>query len=359
MSTEGAGERGAQRTGGPGASNVGVTLPFVGLPLHEHRPVVERLVDAGFGEVSTGEVNGLDGLTTLAMCAAWRPELTVSASVVSAFTRGPSILASSAAALAEAAPGRARFGIGAGSDRVVQTWNGVPFNRPYSKVAHTLRFLRGVLAGERAVAGEDSALGRATAALGVTDYRLGRVPEVPPALVVAALGPRMQRLAAAEADGVALNFLSAVDVTTVRAAAAGADRTLPNPLTVQVRVFVVPGDGPHDTAGELAARRQIAAYLTVPVYTEFQRWLGRGDQLTDLLAAWAAGDRRKAVEVVPDELVTDLFLIGSPRRCAEGVRRYLDAGVDIPTLAVMPPYGVRLPAGDQVDFLCELAGHLR
>ena len=60
---------------------------------------------------------------------------------------------------------------------------------------------------------------------------------------------------------------------------------------LQVRVFVVPGDG---DAGELSARRQIAAYLTVPVYTEFQRWLGRGDQLTDLLAAWNAGDRRKA-----------------------------------------------------------------
>src|SRR5581483_7758216 len=180
-------------------------------------------------------------------------------------------------------------------------------------------------------------------ALGVTDYRLGRVPEQPPALVVAALGPRMQRLAAAEADGVSLNFLSPDDVT----------RTVDGALTVQVRVFVVPGEG---DAGELAARRQIAAYLTVPVYTNFQRWLGRGDQLTDLLEAWNSSDRRKAVEVVPDLIVEDLFLIGSPRTCAEGVRRYQEAGVDIPTLALMG--GPKMAAGEQVDFLCELAGHL-
>lgn len=333
---------------------VGVTLPFNGVPLHQHRELVGRLADSGFGEVSTGEANGIDGLSTLLMCAAWRPELIVSCSVVSAFTRGPSIMASTAAGLAEAAPGRARFGIGAGSDRIVQGWNGIPFERPYSRVANVLRFLRATLSGERATAGEDTPVGRAATALGVTDYRLGRVPEQPPALVVAALGPRMQRLAAAEADGVSLNFLSPDDVTTVRRAAADVERTVAGPLTVQVRVFVVPGEG---DAGELAARRQIAAYLTVPVYTEFQRWLGRGDQLTDLLEAWNSGDRRKAVEVVPDQIVKDLFLIGSPRDCADGVRRYQEAGVDIPTLALMA--GPKMAAGEQVDFLCELAGHLR
>lgn len=334
-------------------NTLGVTLPFTGVPLHQHRPLVERLADAGFGEVSTGESNGLDGLSVLLMAAAWRPELVVSASVVSAFTRGPSILASTAAGLAEAAPGRARFGIGAGSDRIVAGWNGIPFDRPYSKVAHTLRFLRAVLAGERAVAGEDTPGGRAASALGVAEYRLGRVPEQAPALVVAALGPRMQRLAAAEADGVSLNFLSPDDVTTVRAAAAGVERVVDAPLTVQVRVFVVPGEGDE---GEVLARRQLAAYLTVPVYTNFQRWLGRGDQLTELLQCWNSGDRRGAVEAVPDQVVKDLFLIGSPRTCADGVRRYQDAGVDIPTLALMA--GPETPVGERVDFLCELAGHL-
>ena len=115
-------------------SQVGVTLPFDGLPLHQHREAIERLADAGISEVSTGEANGLDGLSPLLLAAAWRPGLTLTAAVVSAFTRGPSIMASTAAALAEAAPGRARFGIGAGSDRIVEGWNGIPFTKPYSRV---------------------------------------------------------------------------------------------------------------------------------------------------------------------------------------------------------------------------------
>ncbi|MDT7645570.1 MAG: hypothetical protein QOC75_2570, partial [Pseudonocardiales bacterium] len=36
------------------------------------------------------------------------------------------------------------------------------------------------------------------------------------------------------------------------------------------------------------------------------------------------------------------------------VRAYLDAGVEIATLALMPPYGVTFTPSDQVDFLSEL-----
>ncbi|WP_037081609.1 LLM class F420-dependent oxidoreductase [Pseudonocardia spinosispora] len=330
-------------------SQVGVTLPFDGLPLHQHREAIERLADAGISEVSTGESNGLDGLSPLLLASAWRPELTLSASVVSAFTRGPSIMASTAAALAEAAPGRARFGIGAGSDRIVHDWNGIAFDKPYSRVVHTLRVLRAALSGQRASAAADSAK-----ALGV-DFKLGRPPEQPPALVVAALGPRMQRFAAAEADGVSLNFLSSDDVATVRAAADGVTRELPDPLGVQARVFVVPGEG---DAAELSARRMIAAYLTVPVYANFQSWLGRGEQLREMSEAWNSGDRAKAVEVIPDEVVNDLFLIGSPSTTARRVRAYLDAGVEIATLALLPPHGATFTPSDQVDYLCELAGQV-
>src|SRR3569833_1303227 len=106
-------------------AHIGVTIPFDGLPLHEHRAALARLWDAGYREVSTGEVNGADALTPLVLAAAWQPELVVSAAGGSVFTRGPGLLAMTAAALADAAPGRARFGIGASSDRIVEGWNGV------------------------------------------------------------------------------------------------------------------------------------------------------------------------------------------------------------------------------------------
>ena len=54
-----------------------------------------------------------------------------------------------AAALASAAPAGLVLGIGASSDRIVEGWNEIPFERPLAKVEETLGFLRTALAGER------------------------------------------------------------------------------------------------------------------------------------------------------------------------------------------------------------------
>ena len=83
------------------------------------------------------------------------------------------------------------------------------------------------------------------------------------------------------------------------------------------------------------ARFAIAAYLNVPVYAEFHRWLGRGDLLEPMWDAWAAGDRKAAVAAIPDEVVDDLFVHGSPEHCRARIQQYFDNGVTTSSLAVM------------------------
>ena len=51
--------------------------------------------------------------------------------------------------------------------------------------------------------------------------------------------------------------------------------------------------------------------------------------------AWARGDRRAAVEAVPDALVDALFVHGSPEACAEKIRAYVEAGVTTPIISLM------------------------
>lgn len=327
------------------SGKLGVTLPFDDVSLRDHQYLLRDLIDGGYGEVWTGEVSANDGFSPLALWAGWYEQLSVSCAVASVFTRGPGVLAMTAASLAEVAPGRCRFGIGAGSDVIVANWNGVPFERPYQKVADTLRFLRQTLAGERAddyptVHGKGFVLARPVA--------------VPPRLIVAALGPRMQELAAAEADGMCLNFLSAGDVTTIRRRCATVNRTVGEPLEISVRIFVILGTG---DAAESAARRFIAGYLTVGVYAKFQEWLGRGPELVPMQQAWAAGDRKGATAAIDGQTVRDLIVFGTPAECAARVQEYFEAGADAATLYLLPNREP-LPPGDRVGFLTELAANL-
>jgi alkanesulfonate monooxygenase SsuD/methylene tetrahydromethanopterin reductase-like flavin-dependent oxidoreductase (luciferase family) len=39
---------------------------------------------------------------------------------------------------------------------------------------------------------------------------------------------------------------------------------------------------------------------------------------------------------VPDEVVDELVVHGSPEACRAHIQRYVDAGVDTPALAIMP-----------------------
>jgi alkanesulfonate monooxygenase SsuD/methylene tetrahydromethanopterin reductase-like flavin-dependent oxidoreductase (luciferase family) len=85
----------------------------------------------------------------------------------------------------------------------------------------------------------------------------------------------------------------------------------------------------------------ISSYMTVNAYAEFHRWLGRGDKLQPMWDAWAAGDRKLANQVIPDAVVDELIIHGSYDECREHVARYVEAGVQIPSIAIVP-FGVDL-----------------
>jgi alkanesulfonate monooxygenase SsuD/methylene tetrahydromethanopterin reductase-like flavin-dependent oxidoreductase (luciferase family) len=75
-------------------------------------------------------------------------------------------------------------------------------------------------------------------------------------------------------------------------------------------------------------RRHLNAYLNVPVYKEFHRWLGREPLLSAMWTAWDSGDRKAALAAVPDVVVQDLFVAGTAEERNAHVQRYLEAGVD-------------------------------
>jgi alkanesulfonate monooxygenase SsuD/methylene tetrahydromethanopterin reductase-like flavin-dependent oxidoreductase (luciferase family) len=84
-----------------------------------------------------------------------------------------------------------------------------------------------------------------------------------------------------------------------------------------------------------AGRFAIAAYLNVPVYAEFHRWLGRGPQLQGMWDAWKAGDRKAALAAIPDEVVDDILIHGSPAECRAKIQAYFDNGVTTSSLAIL------------------------
>ena len=122
-------------------SPYGITVPLPG-PLHDQQALYRELVDLGYTDAWSAEAADNDGLTPLALAAAWAPELRLGTAILPAYTRSPALMAQCAATMASAAPGRFALGIGSSSDVIVERWNGVPFEAPYQRVRDTVRFLR-------------------------------------------------------------------------------------------------------------------------------------------------------------------------------------------------------------------------
>jgi probable F420-dependent oxidoreductase len=304
----------------------GITVPFDNVPLGEQREWFEELPGLGYTDAWSSEANGADAFTPLTLASVWSPSLRLGTAIVPTFTRGPACLAQSVGSLAQAAEGRFVLGLGTSSDVIVERWNGIEFTEPYKKTRDMVRFLRAALAGEKVTETYDT--------FSVRGFKLGPVPAQPVPILVAALREGMLRLAGREGDGAIINWLSADDVSTVAPVVRqfGADKE------IVARIFVAPSE--DATTVRAMGRYAIAAYLNVPVYAAFHEWLGRGPQLGDMWKLWKEGDRKAALAAIPDEVVDQLIVHGSPAECRAHIQRYIDNGVTTPALAVLPFGGI-------------------
>jgi probable F420-dependent oxidoreductase len=287
----------------------GLTVPLTGIALPENAELLRRAEAAGYTDLWSGETNGPDGFTPLALASAWSEKVRLGTGVVGVMQRGRALLAQEAAALADASGGRFALGIGASSDRIVEGWNDMPFERPLTKMSETIDFLRTALAGERADGG----------------FKLERPPADRVPIIVAALRGKMLRLAAEKGDGAFTNFLPLEGLPKVAEQLEGA----PQGFELLCRFFCIPGEREQV---EPLARFMFSSYITVPVYEAFYRWLGYGERIDEMVAAWNAKDRQKAAEAAPWELIAEMFIFGSPERMKERLRAFVEGGITLPVI---------------------------
>jgi probable F420-dependent oxidoreductase len=298
-----------------------LTVPFTGLALSEHPELYRRAEALGYDDLWSGETpNGTDGFTPLALAAPVTERMRLVTGIVNPYTRGPAVLAQTAGALQEASNGRFVLGLGASSHVTVERFNGLRFERPLSKVREAVDAIRPVLS--------------VPAERGPGGLRLERPVQHPVPIVLAALRGKMLALAAEIADGAFTNFLPVSGLPQVLGALREGERAAGRPegsTELACRFFILPAG---EKQGMPLARRMFSAYGSVPVYASFFRWLGWAEQLDPMVAAYQAGDRDRAAELAPEELIREVFLFGSGEEIMARLQEFIDGGI---TTAVLTP----------------------
>ena len=149
-------------------------------------------------------------------------------------------------------------------------------------------------------------------------------------IVLAALRGKMLELAVDKADGAFTNFLPLAGLPKVAAQVEGA----PDGFELLCRFFCIPGEREQV---EPLARFMFSSYITVPVYANFYRWLGYGEQIAPMIEAWEAGDRQAAAAAAPWEAIEDMFIFGTPEQMKERLDAFVDGGITLPILTMIVP----------------------
>jgi alkanesulfonate monooxygenase SsuD/methylene tetrahydromethanopterin reductase-like flavin-dependent oxidoreductase (luciferase family) len=252
--------------------------------------------------------------------------------IVNPFTRGPAVLAQSAGSLQEASGGRFVLGLGASSDVAVERFNGMKFERPLSKMRETVAAIKPVLS--------------VPAERGFGGLRLERPVQQRVPIVLAALRGKMLALAAEITDGAFTNYLPLSGLPQVVEALREGERVAgreEGSTELACRFFILPMP---EEQGLALARQMFAAYGSVPVYTNFFRWLGWAGQIDPMVEAYRGGDRRRAAELAPVDLMREIFIFGSPETIRARVNEFVAGGV---TTAVLTP----IAGPDQVPALID------
>ncbi|QFG26068.1 LLM class F420-dependent oxidoreductase [Actinomadura sp. WMMB 499] len=218
---------------------------------------VRRAADDGFASAWMSNIFGMDALTALAVAGNGVPGIELGTAVVPSYPRHPAALAQQARTAALALDGRLTLGIGLSHKVVIEDMYGFDFGRPLRHMDEYLSVLLPLLTGETAAFDGDTVRGHIS--LGVPNE--GRVP-----LLLAALGPRMLKLAAERTDGTVLWMTGPATVRehiapTITGAAEAAGRAAPR--IVCVLPVCVTGD--PERARERAAKA-FEVYGTLPSY---------------------------------------------------------------------------------------------
>jgi probable F420-dependent oxidoreductase len=237
--------------------------------------------------------------------------------------RTPGVTAMGAATLQALHPDQdILLGIGISSPTVVSRWHGAEYgDRPLAQMREELTLLRLCLSGEKVDFAGDFHT--------VKGFRLGvRLGEKRPKIILAALNPRMLKLAGELADGVLLNYLPASHVAwSVEQVRSGGDATVYG----YVHVGVTDPEPHRDLA-----RKDLFSYIVVDSYADNFIRAGFADEVAQVRECHAAGNRDAALAAVSDRMVDAIDVLGDGAHVHATVQSYVDAGVDVPVVMPMP-----------------------
>jgi probable F420-dependent oxidoreductase len=305
---------------------IAITLP-AGPNLSDTIARLKWAEDNGIPDAWFSDSGAPDTLTQIAAVGHHTQNIRIGVAVTPVYTRSPSVLAASANVISQVIPGRFILGLGSSSQTIMGQWNGIPLDKPLTRVKETAQLVRQMLKGEKTDFQGETLFSRG--------YR--QTPtENPPPIYIGALRPKMIEMAAEVGDGVIFNLWPKGALPKMmEALKRGAQNAGKNWKDIEVvnRAMVLCTDDKQ--MGREIFRAAFGPYYATPVYNKFLAWAGYEDAAKTIAQGWAEKDREKTAGALTDVLIDEIAIIGTEDEIRARIQADADGGVHTHIIAPM------------------------
>jgi F420-dependent oxidoreductase-like protein len=332
---------------------LGLNLGYWGIGPHadEATEIVQAAERFGFDSVWAAESYGSDAVSVLAYLAGKTETIELGAAILQVPARQPAAAAMAGVTIDALSGGRFIFGFGPSGPQVSEGWYGVPYEKPWGRTREYVEIVKGIVAREgkleyegkyfKLPLTEGEGVTRQGKALKLNIHPIRN--EIP--VYLGAIGRKSVELAAEIAEGWIPIFFS-VDKWQeawgehIEAGLEKGGRSRDDfQVSPSVQVAI---DGDLDTARGMV-KTGLLLYLggmgskKTNFYADLTRRFGFAEVADEVQSLYLDGEREKAYEAIPDELVDATAIIGTEDEVAERVGRFAEAGID--RMIVSPMHG--------------------
>ncbi|WP_137295229.1 LLM class F420-dependent oxidoreductase [Nocardioides dongxiaopingii] len=320
--------------------------------------LVAAAEESGFDAIFTAEAWGSDAFTPLAWWGRETSRVRLGTSIVQMSGRSPTSIAMHVLTLDHLSGGRVVLGMGVSGPQVVEGWYGEPFAKPLARTREVVDIVRQVLAREAPVTNAGPHHPLPYAGPGAVGLGKPLKPIVHPLrsdvpIWLGAEGPRNVAQTAEIADGWIPLFYTPgsagmyqpwLDEGFARPGARRTRETFEIAATCHLQVV---GSAAEKQQVLDALKPMVALYMggmgaaEANFHNQVFVRMGHEALAAEVQTHYLAGRRDEATALIPDALVDDMHIVGTPSEVLERVAAWESTGVTTLLLSLTDPAEVR------------------
>ena len=321
------------------ALKLGLYLGYwgIGPEGEEALDLVRTAEDAGFESVWAAESYGSDVVSVLAWLAGQTEKINLGGAIMQVPARPPAAAAMAGATIDKLSKGRFLFGFGPSGPQVSEGWYGVPYAKPWGRTREYVEVVREIIAREGPLDHQGEHYKLPLPDSQGKPLKLNFHPErnyIP--VFLGASGRKSVEISAEIADGWIPIFFSPEKFEEawgehIEAGLEKGNRSREDfEVSPSVQVAI---DGDLEAARNMV-RMGLVLYFggmgsrKTNFYVDLAHRFGFGEVADEVQELFQAGDKEKAFQAVPDEVVNAVSLIGPEDEVAERLKAFTAKGVD-------------------------------